>query len=292
VTDQLVLARLLVVQTGAGATGATVELVHESLIHGWPTLRRWLDESQEDSAFLEQLRNATRQWQSKGKDSGLLWRGEMVEEARRFQRRYRGELPQAQQDFLEALFAQAAKVSRWRRTLAVGSIVFLALLVAASAVALVLIHRSNQEARHQTVAARKAEAEARAAAQAELKAKEETKEHLKQVQAEMEQRLNAEKKEREIKQQLLEALADQERLNKELKLALTRARYARRMAVLAQQRADQNAEAARQAEENAVKEAREKERLLKAAQERARRLQEKLGAQGPVPSLYLAEEKK
>src|SRR6185312_5382956 len=42
VTNQLVQARLLVVQTGGGAPGATVELVHESLIQGWPTLRRWL----------------------------------------------------------------------------------------------------------------------------------------------------------------------------------------------------------------------------------------------------------
>ncbi len=81
VTDQLVQARLLVVQTGGEASGATVELVHESLIHGWPTLKRWLDESQEDSGFLEQLRNAARQWQAKRRDSGLLWGGEMVEEA-------------------------------------------------------------------------------------------------------------------------------------------------------------------------------------------------------------------
>ena len=63
--DQLVQARLLVVQTGGGATGATVEIVHESLIHSWPTLKQWLDEGQEDAAFLEQLRNAARQWQAK-----------------------------------------------------------------------------------------------------------------------------------------------------------------------------------------------------------------------------------
>jgi hypothetical protein len=105
----------------------------------------------------------------------------------------------------------------------------------------------------------------------------------------VEQRKKAEEKEREIKQQLQEALAAQERLNKELKLALTRARYARRKALLAQEVAAQNAEAWRKAEEKAVKEAREKERLLKAAEARARLLQEKLG--GPVPSLYLADEK-
>ena len=79
--DQLVQARLLVVQTVDGGTGATVEIVHESLIHSWPTLRRWLDESQEDAAFLEQLRTAARQWQQKGRPTDLLWRGEIVDEA-------------------------------------------------------------------------------------------------------------------------------------------------------------------------------------------------------------------
>ncbi|MFN7133614.1 MAG: serine/threonine protein kinase, partial [Myxococcales bacterium] len=70
IIDQLVQARLLVVQSGGGADGASVEIVHESLIHSWPTLKRWLDETGEDSAFLEQLRNAARQWQAKGHDSG------------------------------------------------------------------------------------------------------------------------------------------------------------------------------------------------------------------------------
>jgi hypothetical protein len=40
--DQMVDARLLVVQTMEGGKGSTVEIVHESLINNWPTLRRWL----------------------------------------------------------------------------------------------------------------------------------------------------------------------------------------------------------------------------------------------------------
>ena len=58
--EHLTSARLLVSQTSAdgSAQGSTAEIVHESLIHSWPALRRWLDETQEDSAFLEQLRNA------------------------------------------------------------------------------------------------------------------------------------------------------------------------------------------------------------------------------------------
>ncbi|MBS1153989.1 MAG: ATPase, partial [Myxococcaceae bacterium] len=88
--DELVQARLLVVQTGSGA--ATVEIVHESLLHSWPTLRRWLEESGEDAAFLDQLRVAARQWTQNDQDHHLLWRGELAEEATRFQRRNRSEL--------------------------------------------------------------------------------------------------------------------------------------------------------------------------------------------------------
>ena len=64
--DQMVDARLLVVQTMEGGKGSTVEIVHESLIQNWPTLRRWLDETQEDAAIIDQLRTASRQWAAKG----------------------------------------------------------------------------------------------------------------------------------------------------------------------------------------------------------------------------------
>src|SRR5262249_7062594 len=60
--DQMVDARLLVVQTLEGGKGSTVEIVHESLVQGWPTLRRWLDENQDDAALVDQLRVAARQW--------------------------------------------------------------------------------------------------------------------------------------------------------------------------------------------------------------------------------------
>ena len=68
--DQMVDARLLVVQTLEGGKGSTVEIVHESLIHGWPTLRRWLDETQEDAALVDQLRTAARQWSREGSLAG------------------------------------------------------------------------------------------------------------------------------------------------------------------------------------------------------------------------------
>ena len=81
--DQLVAARLLVVQTRREGGGATVEIVHESLITSWPTLRRWLDE---DAGGRGVPRAAAHRGEAVGQtraaSQGLLWRGEAMDEAR------------------------------------------------------------------------------------------------------------------------------------------------------------------------------------------------------------------
>jgi serine/threonine protein kinase len=260
VADQLIQARLLVVQTGGEASGATVELVHESLIHGWPTLKRWLDESQEDSAFLEQLRNAARQWHAKRRDSGLLWGGEMVEEARRFQRRYRGELSQVQQGFLEAVFSQEARSKRRRRALMVGSIVFLSLLVAASAVALVVIREAQQKAELNAMDAQRAEERTRQSLQRLETKEEERQEALQKVEAAL--------RERETTNARLELT------NAQLEVALKQAELARQKAKNAERRSSKNAAKARQAEREAKEKAQALERQRALDQKRIEELGE------------------
>ncbi len=150
VVDRLVRSRLLVGQTsnaGSGTSaGGTVEIVHESLITGWPLLRRWLEETQEDAAFLEQLRNAAKQWQAKGYAKDLLWRGEAMQEAKHWHSRYRGELPDLQRAYLSAVFALSAKATRRKRLAISAAIGFLSLLVVAAGVALYLIRDAQQEA--------------------------------------------------------------------------------------------------------------------------------------------------
>jgi serine/threonine protein kinase len=156
VIQQLVDARLLVVQRSRNSV-ATVELVHESLIHSWPTLAHWLDESQEDAAFREQLRTAAKQWEARSHSQDLLWRGETLEEARTWRRRYRGVLPPLQEQFLKASFRLATRAARVRRAMVAGTMAFLSLLVVAGAVALVTIREAEQLASEQATVARKAE---------------------------------------------------------------------------------------------------------------------------------------
>jgi len=276
--DILVQARLLVVQTGSGSSGAMVEIVHESLVHSWPTLRRWLDEGQEDSVFLDQLRNAARQWNANERDDGLLWRGEVVEEAQRFQRRYRGELPEVQRAFLDAVFSQAARSTRRKRALAVGSTAFLLMLVAASAVALVVIRNAQREAEKQAEVAQRAESEARTAEAQARTAEAEAKLRLAEVQAKELQRQEAQAKAEKAKEELASAYSRLKSTNDELLLALKRAKYATWLSKRAQKNADKSADAARQAESKALAAAEALKKKLQEEQDRIQFLEGQLGS--------------
>jgi eukaryotic-like serine/threonine-protein kinase len=151
--DQMVAARLLVVQTLDGGKGSTVEIVHESLVHGWPMLRRWLDESQEDTALVDQLRIASRQWHAKGRDAGLLWRGDTAEEARKFRLRYTGPLAALERAFLEEVIGAHTSAIRRRRLAVTAALIGLSMLVVAAMVTLVVIQKSRNEARRQAAIA-------------------------------------------------------------------------------------------------------------------------------------------
>src|SRR5262249_25651354 len=142
-------ARLLVVATMEGGKGSTVEIVHESLIHNWPTLRRWLDETQEDAAIIDQLRTAARQWAQKGRSPDLLWRGDTADEAKKFSRRAHGHLSDVERAFLDEIIAYEQAVARRKRALVLGGFIGLGALVIAAMVALVIIQKSRNEARTQ-----------------------------------------------------------------------------------------------------------------------------------------------
>jgi len=152
VIDQLVSARLLVVQTG-------VEIIHESLIESWPTLRRWLDEDADDAAFLAQLATSAKQWEAKQRAPGLLWRGEAMEEARRWYTQRPRELAAREQAFLDAVFALARRGKRARRIALVVSFIVLGAIAAGASSAYVLVRSAEQVATDNEARAKAALAE-------------------------------------------------------------------------------------------------------------------------------------
>jgi WD40 repeat protein len=162
-------ARLLAVES-ASSNGeraqATVELVHESLIESWPTLRRWLYQDEDDRAFLARLRVAARQWEASGHSDDLLWRGQAAHDARRWLHR-RGlaraarpidrELGEREQRMLSAIVKRANRARRRIRFAVAG--VF-ALLVGFAAVVSGLAVRARDEASRADAAMEEASAAA------------------------------------------------------------------------------------------------------------------------------------
>jgi hypothetical protein len=159
--DRLVAARLLVIQTVEAGTGTTVELVHESLIGGWPTLRRWLDEGQDDAAYLAQIRTAAKQWDRRSRAHGLVWRGDAAREALQFRNRYRGELAEREVAFLDAVIQLGSRAARIRRALVLGGFALLLAIAVGSAIAFVRIRDASQTAEAQAARAEDEKAHAK-----------------------------------------------------------------------------------------------------------------------------------
>jgi serine/threonine protein kinase len=149
VLDLLVGARLLVVQKRDGTGSGTVEIVHESMTTSWPTLRRWLDEDQEDTAFLVEIAAAAKQWHAKGRPPGLLWRGEAMEEARRWYTSRPRQLVAREQAFLDAVLAHARRAKRRRSVLLASTITLLTLVAAGASIAYLRVRAAEERATDQ-----------------------------------------------------------------------------------------------------------------------------------------------
>ena len=160
IVGHLVGTRLLVVQSRGEGAGA-VELVHESLIKSWPTLRRWLDENQEDAAYLAQIRAAAKQWDGKGRPEGLLWRNEAMEEARLWRSRYVGELPPREADFLDAVIELGTRATRRKRRAVIAAFALLGSLTLAAGAGIVMIREAQKGALEQKELAERNAAEAK-----------------------------------------------------------------------------------------------------------------------------------
>jgi hypothetical protein len=269
--EHLVFARLLVTQTGETQGGASVEIVHESLLHTWPRLRMWLDENQEDSAFLEQLRTAARQWHAKGRPGGLLWRGEAAEEARRFVRRYRGSLARVEQDFLGAVMRLGTRATRVRRFAVVAAMLALTVVAAGSTVAMLRISKAEQEATAHAAAATAAQAKVSKQYVDLQDAMGKQQEAEKKALAALDEAQEASKRVMEGQEQLAAA-------NDELLDALKKATREKRRARRERKRAEENEGRAERAAEEAQRASENLKLALERERERLKRLEGQLGS--------------
>ena len=276
--EHLVGARLLAVQSADQSGAATVEIIHESLLHSWPRLRLWLDENQEDAAFLEQLRSAARQWEQKGRPSGLLWRGEAAAEARRWSGRYSGQLTRRELAFLTAVRGLDTRATRLRRVAVVAVMLVCTAVAAGSTVAMVRVKQAEGRALEEAALARRAEATAHERNRA-LSEKEEQLSAAFAREQEAGRKTSAALAEvRAANESLIASERQRQAALDEARDALAQANRATAQANRAEAQARREAERARRAEEQARRNQAELEQWLAQERARVRGLEEQLGS--------------
>lgn len=159
VVNALIDARLLTSYEVPGDEGEAdshrVEIVHESLLAAWPRLVRWQTQDADGAQLRDQVRQASKVWEDRGRPDDLLWTGTSWREHQLWRERYPGGLSAAEEAFSRAMGAKAARRKLQRRV--VLSAIFASLVV----VLLVFgtLWRQSDEARLEAIAqTRRAEA--------------------------------------------------------------------------------------------------------------------------------------
>lgn len=180
--DTLVEARILLAGRAAQGeeAGATVELVHESLVESWGMLAAWIEAGRAEVAFLREAEAAAALWEGRGRPDAEVWTGEALWEARRKAERA-ADVPPSVQVFLRAGWrVEQRGRRRRRRILALGGAA-LALVAVGALLAALLVQRQRDAALVQGAAAQLAGAEAAIAASELLEAAARTRASLEAV---------------------------------------------------------------------------------------------------------------
>lgn len=155
VLSRLVHARLIsIAKSRSGHGGARLELTHESLIHNWQTLKRWIDESNDELTQLSELAQAALLWQKRGAGRDGLWGGDALRDARRMLARATTEVPEATRRFVEASIKYEARSRLISRGALAAFVVLLSIVAIVSVFSTIRIADKEREARQQRDLAR------------------------------------------------------------------------------------------------------------------------------------------
>jgi WD40 repeat protein/DNA-binding SARP family transcriptional activator len=92
----------------------TVEVAHEALIREWPTLREWLNQDREGLRLHRHLTEAAYEWELLGHDTGALYRGAHLAQAREWVALHPRALNAKESTFLNASLEHAQHEQRER----------------------------------------------------------------------------------------------------------------------------------------------------------------------------------
>jgi WD40 repeat protein/serine/threonine protein kinase len=145
VLARLTEARLVNVKQSDEEGAAELEIVHESLIHAWGQLARWINESKEELRFADDITRAANLWLSRGRNPEEAWGRDALHDAERMLARSTVQLPLPPQvhEFIGAARALERRKRRRRRGI-IGAGVALVVCVGA-AVSLALWALSERE---------------------------------------------------------------------------------------------------------------------------------------------------
>jgi DNA-binding winged helix-turn-helix (wHTH) protein/WD40 repeat protein len=134
VIRQLIDARLLTSyedEDGGSEPTRRVEIIHESLLSNWPRLVGWRSQDADSARFRDELRQAARTWDERGRNRDLLWTGSAYREFQVWREHYPGGLSATEEEFSAAMTGNAARRKRLRRlvTAAAFAVLLAVLLV-------------------------------------------------------------------------------------------------------------------------------------------------------------------
>jgi hypothetical protein len=108
VLEKLIAARLVRLSEGDTAADDQVEVAHEALVRNWPRFVEWLEEERVALRQRQRLTIAAEQWVRLDRNPAALWRGVLLEEARRYD-----DLDEMESEFIQAGHAaEQAEVKR------------------------------------------------------------------------------------------------------------------------------------------------------------------------------------
>lgn len=96
---------------------STAQVAHEALLREWPRLRRWLEADRDGRRLHQQVATAAGDWESTGRDDGVLLRGARLAAAADWRLDHEPDLTGLERDYLEAsVAARDRDLRRARRT--------------------------------------------------------------------------------------------------------------------------------------------------------------------------------
>src|SRR2546428_11728446 len=94
-------ARLVTTSVEDRTGRQAIEISHEALIRAWPRLRGWIDDDRAALRIHRRLTEAAQEWQERGHDADVLYRGARLAAAREWRNASRS-LNALEREFLDA----------------------------------------------------------------------------------------------------------------------------------------------------------------------------------------------